>query len=103
MTISRSARQDICSHLDVDEDRIRIVYPGCSPWFRPWDPESARERVSRYGVDTRFLFDVGGTDFRKNLATLVAGFARIREGGYRGALVLAGETFQSPLPEILLK
>ncbi len=102
LTISESARRDISSHLGIEEGKIDVVYPGCNPSFRPLEPAAAREEVrSRHGIGGRFLFYVGGSDFRKNLEFLIDAFAQVRERGYEGSLVLAGETFRSKIPEIL--
>ena len=101
VTISESARQDICSHLGIGEEKIDVVYPGCNPSFRPLEPSTSRERLkSKYGIEGPFLFYVGGSDFRKNLEFLIKGFAQIRDQGYEGSLVLAGETFRTKIPEI---
>ena len=101
ITISESARQDICSHLGIGEEKIDVVYPGCNPSFRPLEPTAARERLqSKHGIEGPFLFYVGGSDFRKNLEFLIQGFAQIRDQGYEGSLVLAGETFRMKIPEI---
>ena len=101
VTISQSARQDICSHLGIGEKKVEVVYPGCNPSFRPLEPSRARERLkSKHGIEGPFLFYVGGSDFRKNLEFLIKGFAQIRDQGYKGSLVLAGETFRMKIPEI---
>ena len=101
VTISQSARQDICSHLGIGEEKVEVVYPGCNPLFRPLEPTAARHKLkNKYGIESPFLFYVGGSDFRKNLDFLITGFAQIREQGYAGSLVLAGETFRTRIPEI---
>ena len=101
ITISESARQDICSHLGIEEEKVEVVYPGCNPLFRPLEPEAARQRLrSKHGIEGSFLFYVGGSDYRKNLDFLITGFAQIREQGYAGSLVLAGETFRTEIPEV---
>ncbi len=101
ITISTSARDDICSHLGVEEEKIEVIYPGCNPLFRPVGRDAARRVVeSKSGLQGPFLFYVGGSDFRKNLDLLVRGYAGLREKGYRGSLVLAGETFLMKIPEI---
>ena len=101
ITISESARQDICSHLGIGEEKVEVVYPGCNPLFRPVGPDMARERLkSKHGIEDSFLFYVGGSDFRKNLDFLIRGFAQIRVRGYAGSLVLAGETFRTEIPEV---
>ena len=101
ITISESARQYICSHLGIDEENVEVVYPGCNPLFRPLETEAARQRLkSKHGIEGSFLFYVGRSDFRKNLGFLITGFAQIREQGYTGSLVLAGETFWTEIPEV---
>ena len=101
ITISESARQDICSHLGIGEEKVEVVYPGCNALFRPVEPDTARERLkSKHEIEGSFLFYVGGSDFRKNLDFLITGFAQVREQGYAGSLVLAGETFRTEIPEV---
>jgi len=51
-------------------------------------------------VDNPFLFYVGGTDYRKNIPLLLKAFKRIMDGGYKGDLVLGGETFKMDIPEV---
>jgi glycosyltransferase involved in cell wall biosynthesis len=101
LTSSRHSRIDICERLEVAEEKVMVVYPGCNPIFAPKDPAAARASLSRtYGIEREFLLYVGGSDARKNLKTLIAAFAEIRRRGYPGDLVLAGETFWWDIDEV---
>ena len=100
ITDSEQSRSDICGRLRVPRERVKVVFPGCSPSFRPRDREGARERLrERYGIRTRFLLYVGGSDFRKNLSVLVEAFRDILRTGYDGSLVMVGETFHWDIGE----
>ncbi len=101
VTDSAYSKSDICEYLRVDPDKVAVVYPGCDSRFAPGEPEAARRRIAEaFGISQPFLFYVGGTDFRKNLTCLVDGFAGIRNSGYRGLLVMAGETFHWDIDEV---
>ncbi len=101
VTVSETSKRDICEHLDVDPSRVAVVYQGCDSLFRPVDPEEGARVVAReYGLSAPFLLYVGGSDFRKNVVTLVEAFSAIRKLGYSGRLVLVGETFGWDIPEV---
>jgi glycosyltransferase involved in cell wall biosynthesis len=101
VTDSSYSKSDISRRLQIDPEKIAVVYPGCSSSFAPVDPGLAKGRIAKaFGISRPFLFYVGGTDFRKNLACLVDAFADIRRSGYEGLLVMAGETFRWDIEEV---
>lgn len=102
VTISSFSAHDIVNRLGIDRELVHVIYPGSNPILGAVEPSQARRLVAeRYGLRHPFLFYVGGTDFRKNLTRLIDFFARICEQGFAGDLVLAGETFQFSIPEVL--
>lgn len=101
ITDSVHSRKDIVERLGVPENRIEVIHLGCNDDFGPVEPDAAAGYLqSKYDVTGPFLFYVGGSDFRKNLLRLIKAFARIREEGYPGKLVLAGETFLWDIAEV---
>ncbi len=101
ITSSEHSKNDICQMLQVDEAKVDVIPLACDESFQPVDPSAARSALRRsHGLEGRFVFYVGGTDFRKNLPWLVRAFARIRSGGYPGRLVMAGETFLWDIGEV---
>jgi len=102
VTISSFSAHDIANRLEIDRELLQVIYPGANPLLNPFEASLARQLVAeRYGIRLPFLFYVGGTDFRKNLLRLVDFFAHICKQGFAGDLVLAGETFQFSIPEVL--
>jgi glycosyltransferase involved in cell wall biosynthesis len=71
---------------------VAVVHLAAGAQFRPRDRTlSETEVAARYGVTPPFVYYVGGLDARKNLATLVWAFARMRyAGGPPATLVIAG-------------
>lgn len=101
ITISECSKRDLCARLGIEQNRISVVYGGCDPHIKPIDPKAARVVLqSRYHLESPFLFYVGGADFRKNLSRLAVAFASLIRLGYKGKLVLAGETFLWDFPEV---
>ncbi len=102
LTDSACSRSDICRRLGFPEDRVHVIYLDVDPLFAPGDPAEAQAGLAEhYRIREPFLFYVGGSDFRKNLPTLIEAFAAIRKRGYSGKLVLGGETFGWGIPEVV--
>ncbi|HMO58164.1 MAG TPA: glycosyltransferase family 1 protein, partial [Roseiflexaceae bacterium] len=90
LAISEAARHDIMIHLGVAAERIITTPLAAGAHYRPVADAGATV-AARYGIEAPFIYYVGGLDARKNLATLIAAFARLRQaGGPPATLVIAG-------------
>ncbi len=71
IAISRKTADDLKELYGIPEDKIRIVYQGCSPiFFKTPEPEAVEENRRRYGP---YIIGVGTIEARKNqLLTLRA-------------------------------
>src|SRR5205823_6179099 len=90
---SKATRDDLVRHLGVRPERIRVVYYGMSPIFRPVrDPLALQEVRARHGLPERFLIFVGTIEPRKNLDRVIEAYASARQRyGLDVPLVLAGQ------------
>jgi len=90
IAVSECTRRDAVRLYRLDEQKVRVIYEGVSPRFRPASPaEMARVR-QRYRLPERFVLFVGTIEPRKNLSTLLAAFASLRAQGAPQRLVVAG-------------
>jgi glycosyltransferase involved in cell wall biosynthesis len=85
---SEHTRLDIIEHYGLDPDHIKVIGLGYDPVnFRSVNDDST---LKRYGlVRGNYIIAVGSANRRKNLATLIKAFGRIR-GQIPHSLVLAG-------------
>lgn len=92
ITISQHSRQEIIHYLGCDPARTTVVPLAAGAQYQACNRDQARRSVAeRYGLTEPFIYYVGGLDARKNLATLVHGFARMRRaGGPPALLAIAG-------------
>jgi alpha-1,3-rhamnosyl/mannosyltransferase len=112
VTVSESARQDILHYLKVPPERVRVVYEGVGPQFRPQmqrdqpDPDAVRRR---YGLHFPYILTVGTREPRKNHRRLIPAFSWLVEqehlphhlvivgaGGWKGRSLQA-EASKSPV------
>jgi len=101
ITDSEHSKNDICERMDIPGEKVEVVYLGTCSAIRHFDRGMALEALRHlYGMEEPFLFYVGGSDYRKNMGLLVRAFATIRERGFSGKLVIAGETFGMDIPEV---
>lgn len=93
MTVSESAREDICRYAKVAESKVVCIGNSIRPHFKVLGDKTFSERVrAEHGLPERFLLFVGSIEPRKNLTALVKAFKVIVDKnllpGY--CLVLAG-------------
>lgn len=89
---SESTRRDLVELLQVDEERIAVIYPGVEPHFGPAGDEAAlRAILARYGLRQPYLLSVGTLQPRKNFVRLIRAYHALRqERRIPHQLVIAG-------------
>ncbi len=106
---SHSAASEICSLLNVERERIRVTHEAADATYVPIaDPTVNRSTLARFGITGRYIFNVGGLDIRKNVATLIESFALVRAQSVEPIqLVIAGSrhsdnpvVFPDPMPVV---
>jgi glycosyltransferase involved in cell wall biosynthesis len=72
IAVSEQTKQDIISFLDVDENRIRVVYQGCHRQFYYRVSEDSKKMIrQKYSLPGEYLLYVGTIEERKNLLKIV--------------------------------
>jgi glycosyltransferase involved in cell wall biosynthesis len=90
ITISQSSKNDLRRFLNVPENKISVIYPYVSDFFKPVpNPGSVN---SKYGLPDDYILFVGTLERRKNIVSLLRSFALCkRKGSIKHKLVLAGK------------
>jgi glycosyltransferase involved in cell wall biosynthesis len=88
---SLATRDDLARLLGVDAGRVRVVYPGVGPQFRPLDPRACEPVRARLGLPERFLLFVSTISPRKNLVGLLEAYAPVARGRPDVDLVVIGQ------------
>jgi glycosyltransferase involved in cell wall biosynthesis len=88
---ARSIKREICEHLGVEPEKVRVIPDAPRRIFRPLAPEQTIETRRRLGVEDQFILSVGTIEPRKNLLNLVRAFEEIlRRTQLRPQLVIVG-------------
>jgi glycosyltransferase involved in cell wall biosynthesis len=88
---SESVRQDVLRLLPVAPERVRVLYSGVHPSFRPLADTALLEAVrARYRLPQQYLLTVGTIEPRKNLPRLLEALAGL-PAEVRLPLVVAGQ------------
>ncbi len=89
LAVSSHTAKETEQLLNIPRWKIRVVYHGVDPIFRPLRPEEVAAFRARRGLPERLILYVGTLEPRKNLVRLVQAFARLSdaEGPF---LALAG-------------
>ena len=108
ITVSQHARQDMIDALKLPAERIRVIYEAAGEEYQPvTDPERLARVRARYGVGERYIFYLGGLDYRKNVPLLVRAFAHLYQQMHEPHLQLliagnpdkkSGPLFPDPRP-----
>ena len=111
LTDSECSRGDIVRLLGVSAKRVRSIPLAVSDAFHPAsDPAAEAEIRERFGLPGDVIFNVGGLDVRKNLATLIEAFGRAQSRlDAKTRLVIGGSahtgntTLYPPLEPVIQK
>ncbi len=92
IAVSGSIKNQLMNVLGVPDDKIDVIYPGCSNQFRPLDKENCREFIkNQYHIQGDIIFYAGSIHIRKNLVTLLRVFSDIKKNNKGLKLVIAGK------------
>ena len=91
LAVSQATAADIRRLVGAQAERVRVVYEGLDPAFRP--REGAPDRVRRrWSVSKPYLVFVGALDVRKDPAGLLRAWGAARASGADLDLLVAGES-----------
>jgi glycosyltransferase involved in cell wall biosynthesis len=90
LTISEHSRREIVRWLGIPAERVRVVYPGVEPVFRPLDPATVAAFRAAQHLDGPWALFVGTLEPRKNVERLLEALATVRRSGQPLRLLIAG-------------
>lgn len=80
ITISEWSKKDIHKYLKIPENRIRVAYQSIgAEFFGQANSTEENKVLEKYGVFGRYIFYIGGFDFRKNVSGLLEAYAKLIE------------------------
>lgn len=85
---SRATADDLARLLGVGGARVRLIYPGVDPRFRPLPAAQVEPLRVQLGLPAEFLLFVSTIEPRKNLVRLIEAYALLGPGAPH--LVIAG-------------
>lgn len=89
--VSHHARTELTRILNLDPERVHVVYEAAPATFQPvTDPHCLEGLRRKYRLPERFLLHVGTLEPRKNLPRLIRALYEIRRRGCDIKLVLVG-------------
>jgi glycosyltransferase involved in cell wall biosynthesis len=80
LAISEHTRQDAVKHLRIAPDKVITVGTGVDPFFRSFFVDRKKWQAvlnRKFGIQRKFVFYTGGTDWRKNIAGLITSFSQL--------------------------
>jgi glycosyltransferase involved in cell wall biosynthesis len=91
ITDSNFSREDIVRNLQVDRDKIKVIYPGISSDFRRVVDDGELEKVRRkYRIENDYILYAGIYKPRKNHAGLFKAYRIFLESNPHSNLVIVG-------------
>ncbi|WP_441908414.1 glycosyltransferase [Paenibacillus sp. MCAF9] len=79
LAISQSAKDDVIKHLNIDSNKISVIYAGTDECYTSIEipSESASELMGKYDIKDQFIMCTGGDDDRKNIGDLIVAFSKM--------------------------
>jgi len=93
IAISECTKQDLIELMDVEPERIHVVYPGQNCDAQRLSPDQIATVLARHRIDRPYVLYVGSLGPHKNVTTLLRAYEQARlTKKVSAALVLAGGT-----------
>lgn len=91
LTISKSAKKEICEHLHIADSKVTIVYCGVDTNIYKHQPNKEIQRVkNKYKISGDYLLYIGNIEPRKNLACLIKAHRQVADKHPGLKLVIVG-------------
>jgi glycosyltransferase involved in cell wall biosynthesis len=91
VAISEATARDLAFHFPQCAEKIRVVYPGIDPEFRPGEPAEIAATRRELGAPEGYVLYAGTLEPRKNVGRLIDAWAALRaDDAQVPPLVLAG-------------
>lgn len=79
-TVSKFQKQQIIKHIQLPEEKIKVVYNGVSQlYFERTSPTACDEVRLAYNLPSRYIFFLGNKEPRKNLTRVLQSYDKLRQ------------------------
>ncbi len=101
VAISEQTKQDIIDFLEIDPEKIRVIYQGCHNIFKEEiDLDFQKKVASTYRLPNDFILNVGAVNERKNVLSLVKA---IKKTGDNLVIVGSGTEYYKKVRDYVAK
>ncbi|WP_184542651.1 glycosyltransferase family 4 protein [Mucilaginibacter sp. FT3.2] len=79
IAVSQKTKDDLVELLNINPNKIEVVYQGCDPVFAVMQPDEQKAAVKiKYNLPDNFLLSVGTIEERKNLLLIARALSSIQ-------------------------
>lgn len=79
IAVSEATKADIVSYLDINPEKIHVIYEAADSTFIPTPREIAEQQVRKaFRLSGPYILCVGAVEARKNITGLLAAFSELR-------------------------
>ena len=103
ITCSYFSKKQIVEALKIPSDKVFVVYHGIDPIYRQIsDKKIISDTLQRYGINSKFIFCIGGDTKRKNIPMLIRAYIDLKNNHkIVHKLVIAGVESKKAIYEII--
>lgn len=93
-SVSEYSKQDIVNTYKVSPDKIKVMYNGASPVYKPIDEALINKLRTKYTQGKAYFIFIGALHPRKNVINLFKAFDQFKKDDQQGIkLLIVGEKF----------
>jgi len=88
---SKATKEDLSKFLEIQDNKIVVIYQAAESEFRPQDDDKVNETISKYKIKKPYILSVATQEPRKNIQKLLDVFAQLNKDRAGVSLVLSGK------------
>src|SRR3989344_8039051 len=88
---SQTTKEDLMKFLDINEEKVKVIYLAASEEFKPQSDERVAEVLEKYKIKKHYILSVATQEPRKNIQKLLDVFAQVVNEQPQLRLVLSGK------------
>lgn len=101
LAISETTKKDLVNYFKIPDKNIAVMPLAAAGFFKKLENSDLKSIQSKYSLEDKFIFYVGGLDYRKNVLNLIKAIDLIKDENFPQLIVAGKDVSRKYMPEAM--